>query len=537
MINYLKHGWGLLSVLLSLVVIIPIFTIIFFLITPGNETWYHLRENVLSSYIINSLYLIIFVGFGSILIGVSTAWLVAMHNFPYKKYIEWLLFMPLAIPSYAVAYCYADLLGYGGFITHNLASIFNSNIKSINFYSIYGAIFVFIFSLYPYVYLLMRQAFISQSGAHIEIAKISGLSVLQIIKKVSLPLSRPALAGGVTLVIMETLADYGVSDYLGINTFTKGIYKAWFNLGDITSAGKLSAILLISIAVIIAVERKIRGKAEYNNEVRSNKRVPLKKLNGVFAMMAIIVCVIPIFIGFIIPVLTLIAWSFDSINIIYTLEFINVTFASFGIAISASAICAIFALIIVFGMRTNYKLVAPFARLASLGYSIPGAVAAVGILIPLVWLDNTINNISLKYFNYSTGLLITGTWFALLFAYLVRFLALSMQSIENSFIKISQSIDYAAKVLGRSNRNILTNIHVKIGWGGISLGLLIVFVDVLKELPATMILRPFGLSTLAIKAHELAIDERLNDASIPLLTIILVCLIPLYFLTKVIRQE
>ncbi|MAC41098.1 MAG: iron ABC transporter permease, partial [Pelagibacterales bacterium] len=171
------------------------------------------------------------------------------------------------------------------------------------------------------------------------------------------------------------------------------------------------------------------------------------------------------------------------------------------------------------------------------GYSIPGAVAAIGVLIPLVWLDNTINNISLKYFNYSIGLIITGTWLGLLFAYLVRFLALSMQAIENSFIKISKSIDYAAKILGKSNRNILTSIHIKIGWGGISLGLLIVFVDVLKELPATMILRPFGLSTLAIKAHELAIDERLHDASIPLLTIIFLCLIPLYFLTKVIRQE
>ena len=195
-----------------------------------------------------------------------------------------------------------------------------------------------------------------------------------------------------------------------------------------------------------------------------------------------------------------------------------------------------FALIIVFGMRTNSKLVSPFARVASLGYSIPGAVAAIGILIPLAWLDNTINNISLKYLNYSTGLIITGSWCALLFAYLVRFLALSMQSVENSFIKISKSIDYAAKILGKSNRKILTNIHMKIGWGGISLGLLIVFVDVLKELPATMILRPFGLSTLAIQAHELAIDERLNDAAIPLLAIILVCLIPLYFLIKVIRQ-
>ncbi len=536
MISYTKNSWALLSVLLSLIVIIPILSVIFFFIVPGDDTWIHLRETVLISYIFNSIILIIFVSIGTILIGVISAWLVTMYIFPLKKYIEWLLFLPLAIPSYAVAYVYADLLGYGGFITNTISLIFNHNIKSINFYSIYGAIFVFIFSLYPYVYLLMRQAFISQSGSYTEIAKISGLNIMQIIFKVSLPLGRPALAGGVTLVIMETLADYGVSDYLGIDTFTKGIYKAWFNLGDIASAGKLSAILLISIAIIITVEKKLRGRAQYNNEIRSDKKYKLKKLNRIFSILAVITCIIPIVIGFVIPFIVLVLWSLDGINNIYSVSFINVALSSFALALSASVLCIIFALIIVYGMRTNSKIVTPFARVASLGYSIPGAVAAIGILIPLVWLDNFINNFSLKYFNFSTGLIITGTWFALLFAYLVRFLALSMQSVENSFIKISKSIDYAAKILGKSNRRILTNIHLKIGLGGISLGLLIVFVDVLKELPATMILRPFGLSTLAIKAHEFAIDDRLQDAAAPLLAIILVCLIPLYFLTKVIRQ-
>jgi iron(III) transport system permease protein len=537
MISYIKNGWALLSIFLSLIVIMPILTVIFFFIIPGDTTWIHLRETVLTSYVFNSIILIIFVSIGTVLIGVITAWLVAMYIFPFKKYLEWLLFMPLAIPSYALAYVYADLLGYGGFIANICSFIFNDNLKSINLYSIYGAIFVFIFSLYPYVYLLVRQAFVSQSASYTEIAKISGLNLLQIIYKVFLPLSRPALVGGVSLVMMETLADYGVSDYLGINTFTKGIYKAWFNLGDITSAGKLSAILLITIAFIITFERKLRGKAQYNNEVRSNKHLKMKTLNGTSAVFAIIACFIPIFFGFIIPLITIILWSFSSIDTIYSYDFINLAFSSFGLALSASLLCVMFALIIVFGMRTNSKLVSPFARVASLGYSIPGAVAAIGILIPLAWLDNTINNITLKYLNYSTGLIITGSWCALLFAYLVRFLALSMQSVENSFIKISKSIDYAAKILGNSNRKILTNIHIKIGWGGISLGLLIVFVDVLKELPATMILRPFGLSTLAIKAHELASDERLNDAAIPLLAIILVCLIPLYFLIKVIRQK
>ena len=537
MFKYVKNGWALSSIFLSLVVIIPILTVILFFVIPGDDTWIHLRETVLNNYIKNSITLVVFVSLGTILIGLSTAWVVTMYSFPFKRYIEWILVLPLAIPSYALAYVYSDILGYGGYITKILAIIFDSNIKSINFYSIYGGIFVFIFSLYPYVYLLMRQALMTQSGSYIEIAKISGLNIRQIIYKVSLPISRPALAGGVTLVIMETLADYGVSDYLGIDTFTKGIYRAWFNLGDIASAGKLSAILLITVGIVIALERKLRGNAKYNNEVRSSRKFKLIKLNKFYTSVAMIICIIPIILGFILPFITLILWSLKSIDNIYSYSFIYLVFSSFSLAFSSALICIIFALIIVYGMRTNAKLVTPFARIASLGYSIPGAVAAIGILIPLVWLDSIINKISINLFNFSTGLIFTGTWFALLFAYLVRFLALSMQSVENSFIKISKSIDQVAKVLGASNRVILNNIHMKIGLGGVSLGILIVFVDVLKELPATMILRPFGLSTLAIKAHELAVDERLNDAALPLLAIIIVCLIPLYLLNKVIRHE
>jgi iron(III) transport system permease protein len=536
MIMFFKNSWAYLSITLSLIVVIPILIIFLFLFYPGDDTWLHIKNTVLSSYLINSVILLVFSAIGTLLVGVLTAWIVAMYIFPFKKYIEWLLVLPLAIPSYALAYIYSDLFDYGGYLTFLFASIINNEVKSINFYTIYGAIFVFIFSLYPYVYLLVRQAFISQSGRYIEVAKISGLNLSSIFYKVAIPLARPALIGGVTLVIMETLADFGVADYLGIETFTKGIYKAWFNLGDIVSAGKLSVILLITISIIISLERMLRGKAEYNNNIKSHKSfrcVNLKSYNG---LIAFIICIFPVLIGFFIPLITLIIWAINSVKGFNIYNFIGLLFSSFSLALAASLLCILFALIIVYGMRTHSKIVSPIARIASLGYSIPGAVAAVAVLIPLAWLDNIISNFTLSVFNISLGLILTGSWFALLFAYLVRFLALSMHSVENSFMKISKSIDYAAKVLGKSNSNILTKIHIKIGIGGVSLGILIVFVDVLKELPATMILRPFGLSTLAIKAHELAIDERLGDAAMPLLAIILICLIPLFILTKVIRQ-
>jgi len=533
---FLKNSWAYLSVILSLLVILPIIIIFLFLFHSGTDTWIHLKNTVLASYVINSIILLIFSAIGTIILGTVSAWLVVMYKFPFKKYLEWLLVLPLAIPSYALAYVYSDLLDYGGFLTAIFSFIINTEINTINFYSIYGAIFVFIFSLYPYVYLLARQAFIAQSGTYIEVAKVSGLNLLSIFYRVAIPLARPALIGGVILVIMETLADFGVADYLGIDTFTKGIYKAWFNLGDIVSAGKLSIILLITISLIITFEKSLRGKSEFTNDARSYKNFKLNKLNKFLGIAALIICSIPIIIGFIIPFITLINWSIDSINNVDIYNFFNLILSSFSLALIASIICIVFAVLIIYGVRTNEKIASPFARLASLGYSIPGAVAAVGVLIPLAWFDNFINDFSLQYFNTSPGLILTGSWFALLFAYLVRFLALSMHSVESSFIKIPKSLDYVAKVLGASNSKILSKVNVRIGFGGISLGLLIVFVDVLKELPATIILRPFGLNTLAIKAHEYAIDERLGDAAIPLLAIIIVCFIPLFILARGIRQ-
>ena len=220
---FLKNSWAYVSVILSLIVILPILIIFFFLFYSGNDTWIHLKETVLASYAINSFILLIFSGIGTLLLGTVTAWLVVMYIFPFKKYLEWLLVLPLAIPSYALAYVYSDLLDYGGFLTTLFSLIIFTEINTINFYSIYGAIFVFIFSLYPYVYLLARQAFIAQSGTYIEVAKVSGLNIFSVFYKVALPLARPALIGGVILVIMETLADFGVADYLGIETFTKGI--------------------------------------------------------------------------------------------------------------------------------------------------------------------------------------------------------------------------------------------------------------------------------------------------------------------------
>ena len=532
---FLKNSWAYVSVILSLIVILPILIIFFFLFYSGNDTWIHLKETVLASYAINSFILLIFSGIGTLLLGTVTAWLVVMYIFPFKKYLEWLLVLPLAIPSYALAYVYSDLLDYGGFLTTLFSLIMFKEINSINFYSIYGAIFVFIFSLYPYVYLLARQAFIAQSGTYIEVAKVSGLNIFSVFYKVALPLARPALIGGVILVIMETLADFGVADYLGIETFTKGIYKAWFNLGDIVSAGKLSIILLITISLIISLEKIMRGKSEFTNDIRTFRNFKFIKLNKFLGIIALITCSIPIFIGFIIPFITLVNWSLNSMDNVNIYNFFNLVLSSFTLAFTASIICIVFAIIIVYGVRTNEKIASPFARLASLGYSIPGAVAAVGVLIPLAWLDNFINGISLIYFDTSLGLILTGSWFALLFAYLVRFLALSMNSVESSFIKIPKSLDYVAKVLGSSDSKILTKVNARIGFGGISLGLLIVFVDVLKELPATMILRPFGLNTLAVKAHEYAIDERLGDASIPLLAIIVVCLLPLFILARGIK--
>ena len=533
MFKTIRDGWVLSAIILSLIVIVPIITVVSFLFTSHGETWSHLASTVLDNYIINSILIAIAVFIFTILIGTVSAWIVCIYNFPYKKYIQWLLILPLAIPSYALCYVYAEILGFDGRISNFFYILFGFNTNFINFYSIEGAIFVFTFSLYPYVYVLTRQSFISQSASYIEISQISGYNLLGIFYKTSIPFARPAIIGGATLVVMETLADYGVADYLGIDTFTKGIYRTWFNLGDISSAGKLSAILLFTVFIIILIERVSRRGAKYYKNVKNDRSFNKVDLNGFYSILAILFCMFPIILGFIIPFFTLLAWAIKSINYWEIYSFISLVLSSFSLAFFAAFICMGFAIIIVYGLRVNYKIVSPFARIASMGYSIPGAVAAIGILVPIIWLDNLIDFFFVKFFDYSVGLLISGTWFALLFAYLIRFLALSIQSVENSFIRVSHSLDHVAKVLGSSHINIIKNILIKLNYSGICLGILIVFVDVLKELPATMILRPYDLSTLAIKAHELAMDERLSEASLPLIMIIFVCLSPLFIINKV----
>jgi len=533
MFRSIRDGWVLSAIILSLIVIVPITTIVSFIFTSQGDTWTHLSSTVLDDYIFNSIIIAIAVFVFTIFIGTISAWIVSIYNFPYKKYIQWLLILPLAIPSYALCYVYAEILGFNGYISNFTDVLFGFNTNFINFYSIEGAIFVFTFSLYPYVYILTRQSFLSQSASYIEISQISGYNLLSTFYKISIPYARPAIIGGATLVVMETLADYGVADYLGVDTFTKGIYRTWFNLGDINSAGKLSAILLFTVLIILFIERISRRGAKYNKNVRNDRSFNKIELNGFNSILVILFCMVPILLGFIIPFFTLLAWAIKSISYWEIYSFISLVLSSFSLAFLAAFLCMGFAIIIVYGLRVNYKIVSPFARIASMGYSIPGAVAAIGILVPIIWLENLLGFLSIKFFDDSFGLLLSGTWFALLFAYLIRFLALSIQSVENSFIRVSNSLDHVAKVLGSSHINIIKNILIKLNYSGICLGILIVFVDVLKELPATMILRPYDLSTLAIKAHELAMDERLSEASLPLITIIFVCLSPLFIINRV----
>ena len=533
MFRSLQNGWVLFAILFSLIVIVPIATVGSFVFINEGDTWLHLKETVLLNYITNSLVIALCVFIFSVIIGTMTAWTISMFNFPCCKYIDWFLILPLAIPSYALCYVYSETFGFNGFFSQMFQWLTNSNSYLVNFYSIEGAIFVFTFSLYPYVYILARQSFISQSASYIEISKISGHNLVKIFFKNSIPYARPAIIGGATLVIMETLADYGVADYLGIDTFTKGIYRTWFNLGDINSAGKLSSILLLTVFFVIFIERTSRRKAKYNKNIRNDRPLIKRNLSGFSAYLAITLCLIPVFLGFFIPLITLISWCFKSISYWDLYSFIKIIFSSFSIAFIAAILCMACAIIIVYGLRVNYKFVSPFARIASMGYSIPGAVAAIGILIPIIWMDNNLNIFFSKYFNYSTGLLLSGSLAALLFAYLIRFLALSIQSVENAFIRVPNSLDNAAKVLGATNKNILKNILIKLNINGICLGILVVFVDILKELPATIILRPYDFSTLAIKAHEFAMDERLYEASLPLITIIFVCLCPLFVINKI----
>lgn len=526
---------GVVSFGAAALILLPILAVLASVFGPASETWMHLARTVLGTYVLNTALLTGGVAAGVVSMGVLTAWLVTAYSFPGRRVLEWALVLPLAMPAYVMAYAYTDWLQFAGPVQSALRAATGWQAREYWFpdvRSLPGAAVLLALALYPYVYLLARTAFVDVSRSALEAARLAGLGAWGGFRRVALPIARPAVAAGTTLALMETLADFGTVSYFGLEVFTTGIFKVWMSMGDVAAAAQLSACLLVFVAALIAIERASRGRAGYASATR--KRSPLQRLTGASAWFAFTACAVPVLLGFVLPAVLLanLAWG-EPVSSARLWALVSNSFTLAGIAaVLGVALATAMAYAARLARGPVAGTVALANRAASLGYAIPGAVIAVGVLVPLGRLDNWIADGIEAAMGVTPGLLLTGTILALVYAYLVRFLAVALQAVEAGLAKITPRMDDAARSLGASPAKALARVHAPLLASSLASAALLLFVDVMKELPATFALRPFNFDTLAIEAYNLAKDERLGEAAAPSLVIVLIGLVPLLIVTR-----
>jgi iron(III) transport system permease protein len=527
-------------VLAALVIAVPVLVIVASLAQPYGDVWLHLRDTVLDDYVVTSLLLMSGVALGSGVLGVCAAWLTAMCDFPGRRFFDWALLLPMAMPAYIIAYTYTGLLDFTGPLQSALRNAFGWGYGDYRFpeiRSLGGAICMLSLVLYPYVYLLVRVAFAEQSTAVLEASRSLGRGPWQTLVRVGLPMARPAIAAGVSLALMETLADYGTVDYFGVSAFTTGIFRTWYGLGDLTAAAQLASLLLLFVFVLFALERHSRRRLRFHHG-SATVRPRRMRLPGWRGTACFLVAGTMLFAGFLLPAGQLLVWALSHWEASLNTAFLGLVANSFMLAAIASGCCLVLSVFLAYGRRLHPGRVEETAlRVSAMGYAVPGTVIAVGVLIPFAWLDNRVDAFARQVFGISTGLVLSGTLAALVFAYVVRFLSVSLQSVESGLARIKPSLDESARSLGSGPLAVLRRLHLPMLRGSLLTALLLVFVDVLKELPATLILRPFNFNTLAVRTYELASDERLADAATPALAIVLIGLLPVILLTRGIARE
>lgn len=519
----------------------PILSVWANIFTSGtSDTWQHLASTVLAEYAANTLWLCLGVGSGVIVVGVSTAWLVTMHDFPGRRLFQWALVLPLAVPAYVMAYTYTDLLQFVGPLQAGLREGFGWHKGDYWFpdvRSLGGAVTMFIFVLYPYVYLLARTAFLERASGMLEIGRSLGLGPWASFFRISLPLARPAVAAGAALALMETLADYGTVAYFAVQTFTTGIYRAWFSLGDRIAAAQLSAALLGLVVLVLVAERASRGRARFHDTTGRNRPHPGGRLSGTKAAAAVFACFTPLALGFLVPAGLLLKMALTEGDAQFGARFVQLAGNSFTLAAATALLAVGLAVLLAYAARISRRRWTQIVnRVVGLGYAVPGSVIAVGVLIPVTRLDNWLAAWIAQSFGTNPGLLLTGGIAALVYAYLARFLAVALQTVEASLAKITPSMDDAARSLGLGQGDTLRRVHLPLLRGSLLTAGLLVFVDVMKELPATLVMRPFNFDTLATQAYILASDERLTEASTAALTIVAVGILPVIAVSRSIAR-
>lgn len=536
------NAWSVVVTLIALLLAAPVLVVLGSVFTPTGDVWSHLAATVLPRYVRNSLALLLGVGLGSLVLGVGLAWLVTMCRFPGKRVFEWALLLPMAVPAYILAYTYTDFLQFAGPVQTALREVTGWGPREYwfpNVRSLGGAIAMLTLALYPYVYLLARASFLEQSSSILEASRSLGRSPWRSFFVVSLPLARPAIVAGVALALMETLSDFGTVEYFGIQTFTTGIYRTWFGMGERVAAAQLAALLLVFVLGLILLERWSRTHARYQQPASSRYRALAGyRLSGGRAALAFVASLTPIGLGFLLPAGVLLSMAVAHAERTVGPAFWQYARNSLVLAVLTAALAVVLALVMAYGVRVRPNPLTKLAtRVASMGYAVPGSVIAVGVLLPLGRFDNAVDAWMQGAFGISTGLLLSGTVAGLVFAYLVRFLAVSFGTVEAGLGKVTRSMDEAALSLGHKPARTLARVHVPMLRGSLLTALLLVFVDVIKELPATLIVRPFNFDTLAVRVYRLASDERLVEASAGALAIVLVGILPVVVLSTAIARS
>ena len=528
--------WRWAVLLPALLLALPVVVIFASVFSPQTEIWLHLRQTVLADYVLNSLLLAGGTGLGALLLGTGSAWLVSQYQFVGRRVLQWLLLLPLAMPAYIIAYTYTGMLDFAGPLQTSLRELTGWRYGDYWFpeiRSLGGAILMLSLVLYPYVYMLARTAFYEQSASLFEASRTLGLTPRQHFWRVALPLARPAILTGTALAMMEAFADYGTVQYFGVTTFTTGIFRTWFGMGNQAAAAQLAAMLTGFVLVLLLLERWSRRKIRYYHQGQRSQAANLRRLTAMRQLGLLLLCCLPVLFGFVVPALQLCSWALSNYQVTLNQQFASLVWNSFTLAALAAVLAVLLALLFAYGKRLRRDaLVQVPVRLAALGYAVPGTVIAIGVMLPLAYLDGRIDAWAEQWFGVRTGLIFSGTLFALLLAYSVRFLAVSLHSVETGLERIKPSMDNAARSLGFTPLQVLQKVHVPLLRSSVLTALLLVFVDVLKELPATLILRPFNFNTLAVRTYELASDERLADAALPALAIVLVSLLPVILLAR-----
>lgn len=537
MILGLARSWSLAGYAVATILVLPLVALILQALQPDEAVFGHLMATVLPTYIINSLLLIFWVSLGALLLALPCAWLMARCEFVGRRYLQWALLLPLAMPGYIVAYVYTDLLDYAGPVQRSLRSIFGWSSPQDYFFpdirTLGGAACMLSLVLFPYIYLLARTAFMEQSLSLAHASRIMGCSPWQSFWRLSLPMARPALAVGVALVAMETAADFATVNYFAVPTLTTAVYDTWLGYGNLTAAAKLSAIILLVVFSLIGFERFARRKQQLFQKQSRIQASDLYLLSTVQTAVALSFCATLLLLAFLLPFGILLSYAIGYFEQSWDESFWQLSLNSLSLALITSLICCLIALLLMFVRRISPRSSDALpSRLASTGYALPGTVLAIGVLVPLTMLDFAINDLADLLGLDGPGLILTGSVVALIFAFCVRFVAIAIGSVESSYKRISPSLDMVSLTMGQGPRQLLQRVHLPLLGKGLFAGALLVFIESMKELPAALLLRPIGFENLATYVFQFVSDEKLEHSALAAIVIVLVGLVPLIYLNR-----